>query len=115
MVGKLRLNSSCGACRPALGSPLGRFHIFRQVASNLESMEVITLGDSAMRQWVCIILELALHRSSRCLIPGGKGIERIALLMLARVSRVQASCALGIGTRRGRCLGSLPGVGRPVR
>jgi hypothetical protein len=95
MVGRLRPNSSCGACRPALGNPLGRFHIFRQVASNLESMGVVALGASAMRQWVYIILELAPYSRNRCLIPGGRGVVRIALLMLARVSRVHARCALG--------------------
>ena len=95
MVGMLRSNSSCDACRPALGNPLGRFNIFRQVAYILESMEVMALGNSAMRQWVYIILELAPYRSSLCLILGGRGVKRIALLMLARVSRVSARCALG--------------------
>jgi hypothetical protein len=95
MVGRLRPNSSRGACRPSLGNPLGRFHIFRQVASNLESMEIMALGESAIRQWVCIILELAPYSSNRCLIPDGRGVERIALLMLAKVSEVHAMCALG--------------------
>jgi hypothetical protein len=77
------------------GKSHGKVPYFRQVASNLESMEVIALGDSAMRQLVCIILELAPYRSSLCLIRGGRCVERIALLMLARVSRVHARCALG--------------------
>ena len=95
MVGWLRPNSSCSTCRPALGNPLGMFHIFRQVAFYLESMVVMALGESAIRQWVCIILELASYSSNRCLILGGRGVDRIALLMLARVSRDHARCALG--------------------
>ena len=95
MVGRLRHNSSCGACRPALGNPLGRFHIFRQVDFNLESMAVMTLGDSAIRQWVCIIFELAPYSSNCCLVHGGRCVERITLLMLAKVSKVHARCALG--------------------
>ena len=55
MVGRLRPSSSCGAWRPALGNPLGRRHILRQVASSEESMEVIAAGERAMRQCVCII------------------------------------------------------------
>ncbi len=74
---------------------MGRLRVFRQVASHLESMEVMTLSESAIRQWVCIILELTLYTSNRCLIPGGKGVERIVLLMLAKVSKVHARCALG--------------------
>ncbi len=59
MVGRLRPSSSCGACSPALGNPSGRRHILRQVASSEASMEVIAHGERAMRQYVCIILELA--------------------------------------------------------
>ena len=55
----------------------------------------MALGESAIRQWVCIILELAPYSSNRCLISSGRGVERIALLMLVRVSRVHARCALG--------------------
>jgi hypothetical protein len=95
MVERLRSNASCGACRPALGNPLGRFHIFRQVASNLESMEAMTFCYSSMRQWVCILLELAPYSSSRCLMTGGRGVERIALLMLAKVSTIHARWVLG--------------------
>jgi hypothetical protein len=73
MVGRLRPSSSCGACNPALGKPLGRRHNFRQVASSRESMEVIAVGERAMRQRVCIILELAPYRRRRCLIFGGRG------------------------------------------
>ena len=91
----MRLDSSCGACRPALRNPLGRFHLFRQVAPNLESMEVMALGQSVIRQWVCIILDLAPYRNNRCLMPDGRDVERIALLMLAKVSEVHARCALG--------------------
>ena len=97
MVERLRSNASCGACRPALGNPSGRFHIFRQVASNLESIEVMALDDSAMRQWVCIILQMAPYSSFRCLMLAGRGFERIALLMLARVSRVHARCTCALG------------------
>jgi hypothetical protein len=94
-MGRLRPNSVCGACRPALGNPFGRFQILRQVASSLESIEVMALGESAIRQCVCMILELAPYRSNRCLMPGGRGVERIALLMLASVSSVHFRCALG--------------------
>jgi hypothetical protein len=87
--------SSRGAYRHALGNPLGRFHILRQVASNLDSMKVLALGKSAIRKCVCIILELAPYMSKRCLILGGRVVERIALLMLARGSRVHASCVIG--------------------
>ena len=65
------------------------------MASNLESTEVMALGESAIRQWVCITLQLAPYSSNHCLIFGGRGVERIALLMLARVSRVHTRCALG--------------------
>jgi len=68
---------------------------FRQVASSLESMEVMALGERVIRQCACIIFELAPYRSNRCLIPSGRGVERIALLMLARVSIVHVRCALG--------------------
>ncbi len=82
---------------PTLGNHLERLHIFWQVAGDLESMEVIALGECAIRQRACIILEMAPYSSKRCLILGGRGVERIALLMLARVSRVHARCALGQG------------------
>jgi hypothetical protein len=56
MVARLRPSSSCGACSPALGKPLGRRQILRQVASSEESMDVVAAGERAMRQCVCIIL-----------------------------------------------------------
>jgi len=58
-------------------------------------MVVMALDESAIRQWVCIILKLALHSINHGLIPDGRGVERIYFLMLARVSRVHARCALG--------------------
>jgi len=57
-------------------------------------MEVMTLGESVIRQRVCIMLELAPYTIKRCLIPCGRDVERIALLMLARMSRSHARCAL---------------------
>jgi hypothetical protein len=42
-----------------------------------------------------MILELAPYRSKHCFMPSGKGVERTALLMLERVSRVHVRCALG--------------------
>jgi len=59
MVGRLRPNSALGACRPALGNSLGRFHILRQAASTLESKMVMAFGDNVIEQCVCIILKLA--------------------------------------------------------
>ena len=70
IVGRLKPSSSCGAFNPALGKPLGRHQIFRQVASSRESMEVIAVGERAMRQCVCIILEMAPYRRRRCLMFG---------------------------------------------
>jgi hypothetical protein len=58
MMGRFSPSSSCGACKPDLGKPLGSFQIFRQVASKLESIAVMAARESAMRQCVCIILEL---------------------------------------------------------
>ena len=40
-------------------------------------------------------LELALHRSKRCFMHGGSGVERTTLLMLANVSSVHIRCAFG--------------------
>jgi len=80
---------------PAMGNPLGRFQILRQVASIVESIEVMAEGDNAIRQCVCMILELAPYRSKRCFMHGGRGVEGTALLMLERVSRVRVRCALG--------------------
>ena len=38
-------------------SPLGRFQILRHVASIVESIEAMAVGDSTIRQCVCMILE----------------------------------------------------------
>jgi hypothetical protein len=95
MVGRLRPSSSCGACNPALGKPLGRRPKFWQVASIEESMEVIAPDERAMRQCVCIILELAPYRRRRCLMFGGRGVVSTALLMVARTSSVNLRWALG--------------------
>ena len=73
MVERFSLNSSCGACMPALGKPLGRSKDFWHVASSSESMVVIDAGKSAIRQCVCMILELAPYMRRRCFIPGGRG------------------------------------------
>ena len=43
MVGRLRPSSPCGAWMPALGNPLGRFHILRQIASIVKSIEAMAL------------------------------------------------------------------------
>ena len=91
----MRPSSSCGAWSPALGKLLGRRHILRQVVSSDESMEVIAAGERAMRQCVCIILELAPYRSRRCLMFGGRGVVSTALLLLAKVSSVHLRWALG--------------------
>ncbi len=58
-------------------------------------MEVIAVGERAMRQCVCNILELVPYRRRRCLICGGRGVVCIALLMVARTSSVHLRCALG--------------------
>ena len=58
-------------------------------------MEVIAFGERAVRQCVCVILELAPYRSRRCLIFGGRGVVSTALLMVARTSSVHLRCALG--------------------
>ena len=96
MVGRLRPSSSCGACNPALGNPFGRHHILRHVASSLESMVVMIVGESAMRQCVCMILELAPYRRRCYFIPGGRGVARTALLIAAKVSVVHLRCAFGL-------------------
>jgi hypothetical protein len=63
----------------------------------VESIEAMAVGDTAIRQCVCIILVLAPCKSKRCFIPSGRGVETIALLMLENVSRVHVRCALGHG------------------
>jgi hypothetical protein len=67
----------------------------RQVASIVESIEAMEVGDNAAKQCACMILELAPYRSKRCFMPCGRDVERYALLMLWRVSKVHARCALG--------------------
>ena len=59
------------------------------------SMEVMALGESDIRQRVCILLEVASYRSKRFLMLDGRGVEKSVLLMLARVSRVHVRRALG--------------------
>ena len=95
MVGRLRPTLSSGAWRHTPGSPLGRFQILRQVASIVESIEVMSVGDNAIKQCVCMISDLAPYRSKRYFMPGGRGVERIALLMLERVSKVHVRYDLG--------------------
>jgi hypothetical protein len=111
MVGRFRLSSSCGACSPALGKPLGRRQFFRQVASSRESIEVIAVCERAMRQCVCIVLELAPYRRRRCLIFGGRGVVSTASLMVVITSSVHLRCALGQRVLV-QCRGIRPGVGR---
>jgi hypothetical protein len=65
------------------------------VDSSEESIEVIAAGERAMRQWVCIILELAPYRRRRCLILGGRGVVSTALLMVVMTSSVHMRWALG--------------------
>ena len=74
MVGRLRPSSSCGAWMPTLGNPLGRFQILRQVASTMESIEAMAVGDNAIRQCMCMILKLAPYNSRRCFMHGGRGV-----------------------------------------
>ena len=61
----------------------------------MESIVVIDAGKSAIRQCVCMILELPPCRRRRCFIPGGRGVTRIALLIVAKVPIVHLRCALG--------------------
>ena len=67
----------------------------RQVASIVESIESMTVGDNAIKQCVCLILELSPYTSSRGFMCGGRGVVITALLMLNRVSIVHVRCALG--------------------
>ena len=57
---------------------------------------MIDAGESAIRQCVCIILELAPYRRRRCFTPGGRGVARTALLIVAKVSIVHLRCAFGL-------------------
>ena len=78
-----------------MGNPLGRFPNLRQDASIMVSIDAMAVGDNAIKQWVCMILEFAPYKSKRCFMHGGRGVERIALVMLWRVSRVYTRYALG--------------------
>jgi hypothetical protein len=93
MVGRLRPNSLCGACRPALGSPLRRFHILRQFASKVDSIAEMAVGDNAIKQCVCMILELAPYKSRHYFMLYGRGVDSIALLMLDILWSVNCRCA----------------------
>ena len=93
VVGRFSHNSSCGACRPPLGKPLGSFLIFRHVASSLESMVGMVAEESDIRQCVCMVLELAPYRRRRYFRPGLRGVVWAALLMVDMVSIVHLTCA----------------------
>ncbi len=58
----------------------------------MESMVVLDAGGSAIRQRVCMILELDPYRRRRFLIPGGRGVARTALVMVYKVSMVHLRC-----------------------
>ena len=73
MGGRLRPNSSCGSCRLTLGKLLGSFQFFRHATSSLESMDITVVGDSTIRQCLCMIFEMAPYRRRRCCIPDGRG------------------------------------------
>jgi len=77
-----------------LGNSLGRFQMLRQVDSIMDSIEAMAMDNSAIKQRMCMILELAPNMSKRYFMHGGRGVERTALLMLERVSRVHVRCAL---------------------
>ena len=57
---------------------------------------MIADGESATRQCACMILELAPYRRRRYFIPGGRGVDRTALLIVAKVSIVHLMCAFGL-------------------
>ncbi len=96
MAGRCSPDSSRGACRLALGKPLESFQILRHVASSVESIVVIYAGESAIRQCVCMILELAPYRRRRCFTPGGREVARTALLIVDKVSIVHLWCDFGL-------------------
>jgi hypothetical protein len=58
-------------------------------------MVVIHAREIAIRQCVCMILELAPYRRRRCFITGGRGVAMNALLMMDKVSIVHLRCAFG--------------------
>ena len=54
----------------------------------MESIDAMAVGENAIKQCMCMILDLAPYTSRRFFILGGRDVERIALPMLDRVSRV---------------------------
>jgi len=48
-----------------------------------------------MKHVVCVIFELAPYRSKQWFVPGVRGVERTALLMLTRMSSVHIRCTFG--------------------
>ena len=54
---------------------------------------MIDVGESAIKQCVCMILELAPYRRRRCFTPGGKVVARTALPIVNKVSIVPLRCA----------------------
>ena len=56
-----------------MAKSLGSFQILRHVASSLESIVVIDVGEIAIRQCVCMILKLAPYKKRRCFTPGWRG------------------------------------------
>jgi len=58
-------------------------------------MLVIDAGESAIRQCVCMILELAPYMRRRCFIPGERGMAKTALLLEDMVLIVHLRCAFG--------------------
>ncbi len=95
-MGRLSHILSFVACNPALANPLGSFHIFLHVSSIAASILLIVVGERAIRQCVCIILELAPYRSNICLIPAGSGAASTAVVMFVMVSSVHERCAIGL-------------------
>ena len=61
----------------------------------MEPVGAIAVGDNDIKQCVCIFLKLAPYKSKRCFVLGWRGVERTALRILERVSRVHVRCALG--------------------
>ncbi len=57
-------------------------------------MVVIDARKRAIRQCPCIILDLAPYRR-RCLMPGRRGVDGTALLMVDKVSIVHLRCSFG--------------------
>ena len=75
---------------------MGSFQILRDVASSLESIVVIDAGESAIRHCVCMILEFVPYKRRRCFTPGGRGVARTALSIVAKVPIVHLRCAFGL-------------------